>query len=66
VFFFLLGDAPFSMNWAPRLWCFFATHCVRKKLLQLILFSLASEYVWLFLWLFCKFCRMRYRYLVEE
>jgi hypothetical protein len=45
VFFFLLGDAPFSMNWAPRLWCFFATHCVGTKLLQLILCSLASEYV---------------------
>ncbi len=43
--FFLWGDAPFSMNWAPRFWCFFATHCVGTKLLQLILFSLASEYV---------------------
>jgi hypothetical protein len=32
VFFFILGDAQFSMYSEPRLWCFFPTHCVGTKI----------------------------------
>jgi hypothetical protein len=63
VFFFLWGDAPFSMNSAPRLWCFFPIHCVGTKFLELILFSFASEYVFDCFFGFC--CNFLFYFLLR-